>query len=87
MEKILFDLEDIKPQLTEKQIKELEHIIYMAKELKEQPQLVQFGEQGKKIIVYPSGKMQHYPEEPDKTCPTCKGEGKIKEENFKKIGE
>lgn len=53
----LFTLEDIKPQLNEKQIKEMEHLIYMAKELKE-PQGVHIGV--KHMIIWPSGKMCLY---------------------------
>lgn len=54
--KKVFDLEDIKPQLNEQQIKELEHIIYMAKNMREDNmQEVTIG--NRKIIVFHSGKM------------------------------
>ena len=69
MDKILYDLDDIKPQLTEEQIKEVEHIIYMAKESKN-PQQFQIGDYGKKIVVWPSGKMQTKTDYIEK-CETC----------------
>ena len=69
----LFTLEDIKPQLNEKQIKEIEHIIYMAKELSRTQdagmQMFQLGE--KKIVVLGgSGKMMFFPDK-EEVCEHC----------------
>ena len=72
MNKLLFDLRDIKPQLNTIQIKEIEHIIYMAKESKE-PQEFQIGDYGKKIVVWPSGKLQTKTKE-KKICESCEQE-------------
>lgn len=70
MKKILFDLEDIKPQLKSEQVKEIEHIIYMAKESKE-PQQFQIGDYGKEIVVWPSGKLQTKTRVEENICPEC----------------
>jgi len=48
-------LEDITPQLSEKQISELEAVIYMARETGE-PQLA-YNNQKLRLIVFPSGLM------------------------------
>ena len=68
----LFTLEDIKPQLNEKQIKEVEHIIYIAKEVKhvEGMQMFQLGDFGRKIIVLASGKMMFFPDK-EEVCKHC----------------
>jgi len=56
MNEKLFELKDIAPQLNKKQIKEIEHLIYMARET-EDMQAFQIGEFSRKIVVMPSGKM------------------------------
>lgn len=48
-----FTLDDVVPQLSEKQIEDLKSVIYMAKETGE-PQLA-FNELGLKLMVFPSG--------------------------------
>lgn len=65
----LFELKDIEPQLNEKQIEELKHIMWYAKQKKD-IEGARIGEFGKKIAVFPSGKMCFIPEEPEK-CPSC----------------
>lgn len=49
-----FTLDIIKPQLSEEQVKTFEHILYMAKELKEAQVIVGLA---KPIAVFPSGLM------------------------------
>lgn len=68
----LFELEDIKPQLSEQQIKTMEHLIFMAKEL-EKPQRGA-NDLGLDLIVWPSGKLQKFVKEELDKCETC---GKI----------
>lgn len=59
--KMLFELEDIEPQLTLKQKHQLEFIIEESKRHPERFGIcVQIGEFGKKIIVFPSGKMYSF---------------------------
>lgn len=55
MNKPLFELKDIRPQLSELQIKELEHIIYMAKETNNPQRITNLN-----IVVFPSGKMYRF---------------------------
>jgi len=55
--KDLFDLEALKPQLTQDETKTMEHIIYMAKETG-QPQQADIGT--RHIAVFPSGKMKFF---------------------------
>jgi len=49
----LVHLDDIKSQLTQKQIMELEHVIYIANE-SDQPQFA-FNDLSLKIVVWPNG--------------------------------
>ncbi len=56
MNKILFDWEDVKIQFTEEQQKEIEHIIWMAKDTGE-PQKIMFGDFDYGLVVWPSGKL------------------------------
>lgn len=70
MSDLLFGIEDIKPQFDDEQIKEVESIIYMAKETGT-PQEFSVGG-GQKIGVFPSGKMMKIKEKKSGNfCPDC----------------
>lgn len=71
MAKILFELEDIKPQLTDEQIIDLKHEIKLAKR-DNKTQYLQFGEFGRKIIILTSGKLIFIPEDVQKVCGNCR---------------
>lgn len=51
----LFELKDIEPQLTEKQVEDFKHILFMAKETKDMQ--LAHTESGMRVVVFPSGKM------------------------------
>jgi len=68
MIKEMFELDDLKPQLTEKEYIEMTHILYMAKSLKTIQQ-VDIGT--RHIAVFPSGIMRFFEPKEDKVCPTC----------------
>ncbi len=68
MNKLLFELEDIKSQLSDTQFKEAEHIVYMARN-SGVPQEFKVGS-GKRIAVFPSGKLYTIKENVV-TCKTC----------------
>lgn len=55
-DKVLLNWEDIKIQFNEEQQKEMEHIIWMAKDTKE-PQKAILGDTGISFAVFPSGKL------------------------------
>jgi len=61
MSKLLFGMEDIKPQLSERQVDDLGHIVWMAKDTGE-PQGAKCGKYGRRIAVFPSGMMMLIPD-------------------------
>jgi hypothetical protein len=64
----MFELNDLKPQLTKEEYVEMTHILYMAKSL-QQAQQVHIGV--RHIAIFPSGKMMFFEPKEDKVCPTC----------------
>lgn len=66
-EKGLLDWKDIKIQFNEEQQKEMEHIIWMAKDTKE-PQKAVLGNTGISFAVFPSGKLYRILKEKCELC-------------------
>ncbi len=66
-QKVLLDWKDIKIQFNEEQQKEMEHIIWMAKDTKE-PQKAILGNTGISFAVFPSGKLYRLIKEKCELC-------------------